>query len=135
MGIDDFTAWVDGRWPIEVVGYWGGLDLGVAVERDLRHVGGDLFLDGSLGAHTAALVDPYHDRPSTSGDLELDELDALRRRGVATTKLRVSANAAAPTAIRERPPDLWRQIGRRHLCPPAAASRLPPTLARNQNCV
>ncbi len=73
MGLDDFDAWVHGAWPIEVVPYWGELDVDVPLSRDLRHVGGDLYLDGSLGAHTAALCTPYADRPSTSGHLEIDD--------------------------------------------------------------
>jgi predicted amidohydrolase YtcJ len=73
MGLDDFDHWVAGEWPIEVVPYWGGLDVGVAIERELRQVGGDLLLDGSLGSHTAALTEPYHDRPDEYGHLELDD--------------------------------------------------------------
>jgi predicted amidohydrolase YtcJ len=65
--------------PIEVVGYWGDLDLDYATDRKLAQVGGDLFLDGSLGSHTAALSTPYADRPGTCGvlyhdDAELTEL-------------------------------------------------------------
>ena len=44
--------------PVEVVGYWGDLDLDYVAERKLAQVGGDLFLDGSLGSHTAALPPP-----------------------------------------------------------------------------
>jgi predicted amidohydrolase YtcJ len=52
----------------EVIGYWAEL-LGVDQARELGAVGaaGDLFCDGSLGSHTAALHDPYADRPDTSG--------------------------------------------------------------------
>jgi predicted amidohydrolase YtcJ len=65
--------------PIEVVGYWGDLDLDYATDRKLAQVGGDLFLDGSLGSHTAALSTPYQDRPDSCGvlyhtDEELTEL-------------------------------------------------------------
>ena len=52
--------------PIEVVGYWGDLDLDYATDRKLAQVGGDLFLDGSLGSHTAALSTAYDDRPDIS---------------------------------------------------------------------
>lgn len=48
----------------EVVAYWGELgDVGVARARQLGTVGaaGDLFADGSLGSHTAALREPYAD--------------------------------------------------------------------------
>jgi predicted amidohydrolase YtcJ len=73
MGLADFDAWVGEAWPIEVLPYWGGLDLEVPVARELRYAGGDLFLDGSLGSHTAALCAAYDDRPSTQGHLELDD--------------------------------------------------------------
>jgi predicted amidohydrolase YtcJ len=59
--------------PIEVVGYWGDLDLDYVAGRKLAQVGGDLFLDGSLGSHTAALSTPYEDRPDTSGVLYHDD--------------------------------------------------------------
>ena len=59
--------------PIEVVGYWGDLDLDYVAGRKLSQVGGDLFLDGSLGSHTAALSTPYEDRPETSGVLYHDD--------------------------------------------------------------
>jgi predicted amidohydrolase YtcJ len=54
----------------EVIGYWAEL-FGIEAARDLGAVGaaGDLFCDGSLGSHTAALGEPYADRPDTSGEL------------------------------------------------------------------
>lgn len=56
----------------EVIAYWGQL-FGIEAARDLGAVGagGDLFCDGSLGSHTAALHEPYADRPDTSGELLL----------------------------------------------------------------
>jgi len=59
--------------PIEVICYWGGLQLEYVLERKLSQIGGDLFLDGSLGSHTAALSSPYEDRPDTCGTLYLDD--------------------------------------------------------------
>jgi predicted amidohydrolase YtcJ len=54
----------------EIVAYWGEL-LGIDAARELGAVGagGDLFCDGSIGSHTAALGAPYRDRPDTSGYL------------------------------------------------------------------
>ena len=84
MGADDFDAWRTGEWPIEVLPWWGAPDLGFVAERDLRCIGGDIWLDGSLGSHTAALTTPYADHP-TRGSLEYDDdtlaelfLDATR---------------------------------------------------------
>ena len=73
MGEEDFDTWLHGDWPVEVVPYWGGLDLRFVIERDLRHIGGDIWLDGSLGSHTAALSQPYADDPTTRGHLEFDD--------------------------------------------------------------
>jgi predicted amidohydrolase YtcJ len=60
----------------EVIGYWGEL-FGIEAARDLGAIGaaGDLFCDGSLGSHTAALRQPYADRPETSGELRFSTAD------------------------------------------------------------
>jgi predicted amidohydrolase YtcJ len=60
----------------QVVGYWGEL-LAVDKARELGAVGaaGDLFCDGSLGSHTAALSQPYADRPDTTGVLRYEVAD------------------------------------------------------------
>lgn len=58
----------DARMP-EVIGYWGQLH-GHATARELGALGaaGDLFVDGSLGSHTACLTSPYADAtPTTTG--------------------------------------------------------------------
>jgi hypothetical protein len=59
-----------------VVGYWGELaergGLDVVRELGLAGAGGDLFCDGALGSHTAALGSPYRDRPDTAGALRFD---------------------------------------------------------------
>jgi hypothetical protein len=54
----------------EVIGYWGEL-FGVATARDLGAIGaaGDLFCDGSLGSHTAALSQDYADETGLRGEL------------------------------------------------------------------
>lgn len=74
MGPADFDAWRTGSWPIEVIPYWGDVDLEFAVERGLRRVGGSLLLDGTIGSHSAALIDPYIDRAG-SGQLYRDTLE------------------------------------------------------------
>jgi len=55
----------------EVIGYWGEL-LGIGTARELGAVGaaGDLFCDGSLGSHTAALTSDYADEPGHRGELK-----------------------------------------------------------------
>jgi predicted amidohydrolase YtcJ len=54
----------------EVVGYWAELGA-VEKARELGALGagGDLFCDGSLGSHTAALSEAYADRPESAGHL------------------------------------------------------------------
>ncbi|MGN6608291.1 MAG: amidohydrolase [Jatrophihabitans sp.] len=54
----------------EVIGYWAELGA-VAKARELGAVGaaGDLFCDGSLGSHTAALREAYADDPGNRGSL------------------------------------------------------------------
>jgi predicted amidohydrolase YtcJ len=75
-GIDDLTCLLElaGERPgPDVVGYWGELaslgGLEVVRELGLAGAGGDLFCDGALGSHTAALSSPYSDRAETSGAL------------------------------------------------------------------
>jgi predicted amidohydrolase YtcJ len=59
-----------------VLGYWGELaergGLDVVRELGLAGAGGDLFCDGAFGSHTAALGEPYTDRPETSGALRFE---------------------------------------------------------------
>ncbi|TFV62436.1 amidohydrolase [Geodermatophilus sp. DF01-2] len=60
----------------QVLGYWGELSerggLDVVRELGLAGAGGDLFCDGALGSHTAALSSPYSDRPETAGHLRFE---------------------------------------------------------------
>ena len=75
-----------------VLGYWGELaergGLDVVRELGLAGAGGDLFCDGALGSHTAALSRPYSDRPETTGHLRfgtaslVDHVRACTRVGV-----------------------------------------------------
>ncbi|MFM9049264.1 MAG: amidohydrolase [Actinomycetota bacterium] len=57
----------------EVIGYWGELDgHDRATDLGARGAAGDLFVDGSLGSHTACLRQPYADDSATSGRSYLD---------------------------------------------------------------
>lgn len=101
FGAADLDAWNDGTWPIEVVPYWSGMDLSFVLERNLDQVGGDLYLDGSLGAHTAALCEPYADRQHT-GHLELDDATLTDLMEEATRhKLQVGVHAIGDEALRQ----------------------------------
>lgn len=101
FGAEDFDAWHGGTWPLEVVGYWSGMDIAFVAERDLGRIGGDLYLDGSLGAHTAALCEPYADRDHR-GHLELDDETLTRLLTDATTRgIQVGVHAVGDDAIRQ----------------------------------
>lgn len=67
-GRDDLAALLalDGPGTPEVVGYWGELGaVETARELGARGLAGDLFADGALGSHTAALTQPYADHAGT----------------------------------------------------------------------
>ncbi|WP_030907066.1 amidohydrolase [Streptomyces sp. NRRL F-5126] len=79
---DDFTALLalaaDGQGP-RVHGYWAEHVTDEKGARRVRELGalgaaGDLFVDGSLGSHTACLHEPYADAPHT-GTAHLDAAD------------------------------------------------------------
>ena len=59
----------------EVIGYWGQLEgQEVAAELGARGAAGDLFVDGSIGSHTACLSSPYVDKhPPSMGTSYLGE--------------------------------------------------------------
>jgi predicted amidohydrolase YtcJ len=86
LGEGDFDAWRDGCWPIEVVPYWGEMDLDFVAVRGLEQVGGSLLLDGTLGSRTAALEAVYADAHGRghlyrdTADLVAFTSEAVRRR-------------------------------------------------------
>ncbi len=55
--------------PIEFVLYPQITDVDVALEIGSPRIGGCVLADGSFGSHTAALLEPYSDKPETSGIL------------------------------------------------------------------
>ena len=59
--------------PISVCLYWNTTETAAVEEAGLSRMGGDIFVDGSLGARTALLSRPYADDPSTSGRQFLTE--------------------------------------------------------------
>ncbi|QNP62261.1 amidohydrolase [Streptomyces genisteinicus] len=65
---DDFAgllALADQEPGPRVVGYWADLDVERARALGAAGAAGDLFVDGSLGSHTACLHEPYADAPHT----------------------------------------------------------------------
>ncbi len=61
---------------VEVLGYWGALgEWDTARELGALGCAGDLFVDGSLGSHTACLREPYSDKSSTGASyISVDEV-------------------------------------------------------------
>jgi predicted amidohydrolase YtcJ len=58
--------------PVEIVTYVAVQDIPYVISRGLGRIGGDLFLDGSIGARTAALLEPYEDG-TPSGELAYED--------------------------------------------------------------
>lgn len=58
--------------PVDGVVYIAEMDLPYVMDRSFPRAGGDLFLDGSIGARTAALLRPYQGG-APSGDLTYDD--------------------------------------------------------------
>jgi predicted amidohydrolase YtcJ len=57
------------RLPLRTVIYFQTTEVQRVQELGLRRIGGCLYVDGAYGEHTAALLEPYADNPSTSGML------------------------------------------------------------------
>jgi predicted amidohydrolase YtcJ len=55
--------------PVDVVTYVAETDIPYVMDLGQGRIGGDLFLDGSIGARTAALMRPYADEEEESGSL------------------------------------------------------------------
>ncbi len=108
------------RLPVDVVLYPVTRDVGVALELGLPRIGGDLPVDGSIGARTAWLREPYRD-VDHRGEAFLagEELAAFLRDGH-LAGLQVGVHAigdAAIAAVVEAWEELYRSLdsrGRRH---------------------
>jgi len=95
-GLDDFTALADIDHPVQIRRYWGQAvgspeeALAVVAATGAHAIGGDLFIDGALGSHTALLARPYTDRPDTCGVAYLTH-DQIYQHLRATTLAQVQA--------------------------------------------
>lgn len=112
-GLDDWRelrALSEAGHGVEVVGYWGEPVSSAARARELlddtgaRGLGGDVFVDGSLGSRTAWLQQPYADAPDRTGIGHLDadavgaHLWACTEAGV-TAGFHVIGDAAVATVV------------------------------------
>ena len=95
-GSADFLAIADLDHPVSVRRYWGEAvadpEEATALMRSVRadSLGGDLFVDGALGSHTAWLSQPYTDAPHLTG-IEYADHDTVRRHIAACTAAGVQA--------------------------------------------
>lgn len=109
-GLTDFRELLALTHGVEVRGYWGeAVTTAEEATELLAHtgahaLGGDLFVDGALGSHTAALVEPYHDCAGRHGNRYLD-VDAVAAHVRACTLAGIQAgfhvigDAAIRTAV------------------------------------
>ena len=88
--------------PIKMSLHWNTFDIDAVQEAGLRVVGGDLWLDGALGAHTAALKHPYADNPNALGLLyyTLQQLETFARERLAVG-VQVGFHAIGDRAIEQ----------------------------------
>lgn len=91
-GTDDLADLLALRGPYpEVTGYWGErVDPDVAAKLGVRGLAGDLFADGALGSHTAALRAPYADDPTNTGAAYLSA-DQIAEHLIACTRAGIQA--------------------------------------------
>jgi predicted amidohydrolase YtcJ len=106
--------------PVDVVPYVADMDIPYVMGLGLETIGGDLSVDGSLGARTAAIGEPYTDDGST-GTLYLDS-DELAEffHNAHLAGLQVAVHAIGDAAI-EQALVVWERVyrtldsrGRRH---------------------
>lgn len=90
------------RPSLRIVPYLQTVEVHKAVDLGLRRVGGCLLVDGSFGSQTAALSEPYFDRPNWQGVLYFDDaelFDFIRRAHRAG--LQVAMHAIGDRAIEQ----------------------------------
>lgn len=90
------------RLPVRTVLYFQSTDVRHALEWKLPCIGGCVLVDGAYGEHTAALLEPYADDPSTQGVLYFSDeglnafVECAHRAG-----LQVSMHAIGDAAIEQ----------------------------------
>jgi predicted amidohydrolase YtcJ len=59
--------------PIDVIPFYQTRDISRIQKLGLPRIGGCILIDGSFGSHTAALTEPYSDKPDNNGILYLSD--------------------------------------------------------------
>lgn len=90
----------NGELPVDVVLYWQIIDVAKARAVALPRIGGCVPLDGSIGTHTGAMMEPYSDQPGCIGNnyislKELDEFVAAAHRAGMQISMHVGGDRSA----------------------------------------
>lgn len=108
------------RLPVDVVTYVATTDIPQVMDLGLRRIGGDLPVDGSIGARTASLAAPYADGPGTGARYYEDDALATFFHDGHLAGLQVGVHAIGDAAI-EQVIATWERVyqmldsrGRRH---------------------
>jgi predicted amidohydrolase YtcJ len=99
------------RLPVEVIPYVADKDLPWVMDLGLETLGGDLSLDGSIGARTAAVTDPYEDGEGTGILYERDDELAELFHNAHLAGFQVAAHAIGDAAI-EQALRVWERVSR-----------------------
>lgn len=89
------------RLPVSVVPYVATTDIPQVMDLGLHRIGGDLTLDGSIGARTAAVSEPYADRGDNGVTYLGDDQLAEFFHGAHLAGLQVGVHAIGDTAIEQ----------------------------------
>jgi predicted amidohydrolase YtcJ len=108
------------RLPVDVVTYVATTDIPQVMDLGLPRIGGDLPLDGSIGARTASVMDPYVDTPDRGTRYFEDDALATFFHDAHLAGLQVGVHAIGDAAI-EQATSTWERVyqtldsrGRRH---------------------
>jgi predicted amidohydrolase YtcJ len=97
--------------PIDVIAYVAEKDIPWVMDLGLETLGGDLWLDGSIGARTAAISAPYEDGDGTGTLYEKDDELAEVFHNAHLAALQVAVHAIGDTAI-EQALRVWERVYR-----------------------
>jgi predicted amidohydrolase YtcJ len=97
--------------PVDVVPYIADMDIPFVIDAGLETIGGDFFLDGSLGARTAAVSEPYVDRNGTGVLYYQDDELAEFFHNSHLAGLQVGVHAIGDAAI-EQAVRVWERVYR-----------------------
>ncbi|MCA1727446.1 MAG: amidohydrolase family protein, partial [Actinobacteria bacterium] len=99
------------RLPTHVIPYFGEIDIPYAVDFGIHRLGGDFFLDGSIGAGTAALTAPYADREGAGTLYHQDDELAERFHNAHLAGMQIGVHAIGDAAI-EQAISVWERVYR-----------------------